>query len=376
MSYQKLFETDISMDAVKAWKAQGKKAVGTLCCHIPDEIIRAADVLPIRFRATGCVDASDGESWMSSFSCSYAKSILQYWLDGKYDLDGVVASDGCMMPSRVFDNIEYIDAKKDGGKLFMHQIGTPRITSFDLNYSYYKDELLELIENLEKFSGVKVTDEKLIEYVDKYNEARRLVQQVLELRKADHPVINGQDALKITIAFADNKIEDYIEMLKEFLADAKNRQPVGDYRARLMFIGSSLDNPDYLKVVEDKGGLFVADANCYGSRPFVGQCEIDKSDVVGSIAKYYLDRLVCPRMMTNRVELHEYIINTAKEYKCDGVIYAKMQYCECWGGESVLLEDELKEAGIPLLTVEREQHLANAGQLAIRAEAFMEMIEK
>ena len=374
MSYQKLFETEISSEAAKAWKAQGKKAVGTLCCHVPDEILRAADVLPIRMRATGCVDASEGESWMSSFSCSFAKAILQYWLEGVYDLDGIVASDGCMMPSRVYDNAQYIDAKKNGS-LFFHQIGAPRINTNDLTYSYYVDELKELIERLEAFSGVKVTDEKLIEYVNKYNEARRLVQQILELCKADHPVVNGQDCLKITMSYTDYPIEEYIEMLKAFLADANNRAPITEYRARLMIIGSALDNPDYLKVIEDKGGLFVCDALCFGSRPFVGQCEIKNGDVIGSIASYYLDRLVCPRMMSNRVELHDFIIETAKEYKCDGIIYSKLQYCECWGGESVLLEDELKAAGIPLLTVEREEHLANAGQLAIRAEAFMEMIE-
>jgi len=165
-------------------------------------------------------------------------------------------------------------------------------------------------------------------------------------------------------------------MLKEFLADAKNRKPYTEQRARLMIIGSALDDPGYLKIVEDKGGIFVADALCFGTRAFPGQLEVDNKDVLGSIAKYYLERLVCPRMMDDRATLHEYIINTAKEYKVDGIIYEKMQYCECWGGESVLLEDELKEAGIPLLTVEREEHLANAGQLAIRAEAFIEMIEK
>lgn len=373
MSYQKLFKTEISSEAAKAWKAQGKKAVGTLCCHVPDEIIRAAGILPIRMRATGCVDSSDGEVWMSSFSCSFARSILQYWIDGVYDLDGIVASDGCMMPSRVFDNAEYIE-KKNGKDRFFYQIGAPRIAN-DLTLSYYVDELKELIERLEKFSGVKVTDEALKEYIAKYNEARRLVREVLELRKEENPVLNGQDWLSITMAYTDYPVEEYIEMLKEFLAEAKSRKPYTDHRARLMIIGSALDDPGYLKIVEDKGGIFVADSLCFGSRAFTGELEI-KGDVLTSIADYYLNRLVCPRMMDDRIELHKYIIDTAKEYKVDGIIYEKMQYCECWGGESVLLEDELKAAGIPLLTVEREEHLANAGQLAIRAEAFIEMIEK
>lgn len=374
MSYQKLFDSKISSETAKAWKAQGKKAVGTICCHVPEEIIRAAGILPVRMRATDCVDSSDGEAWMSTFSCSFARSILQYWMDGTYDLDGIVASDGCMMPSRMYDNAEYID-KKNGKGRYYHQIGAPRIVN-DMTLGYYVDELKELMEGLEKLSGVKITDESLKEYIAKYNTSRKLIQEIAKLRMEDHPVINGQDFLNIVLASTNYPVEEYIEMLKEFLADAKNRKPYTDQRARLMIIGSALDDPGYLKIIEDKGGIFVADALCFGTRAFPGQLEVDDKDVLGSIAKYYLERLVCPRMMSNREELHDFIINTAKEYKVDGIIYEKMQYCECWGGESVLLEDELKAAGIPLLTVEREEHLANAGQLAIRAEAFIEMIEK
>lgn len=374
MNYQKLFETEISGESVKAWQAQGKKAVGVICCHMPEEILYAADVLPVRMRATGCTDYSTAETWMSSFSCTFAKSILQYWIDGVYKLDGVVATDGCLMASRLFDNAEHINKKEKRGEFFM-QIGAPRMANED-SIPFYKDELLDLIANLEKLTGNKVTDEKLKAAVAKQNEVRALIKQVYELRKEKHPVISGEDALKITMASCDISTDEYIELLKAFLADAKNRAPITDKRVRIMIIGSALDNPEYIKVIEDKGGLIVCDALCFGSRGYNDQLVVDDHDVLGSIANYYLTRIVCPRSLDNRAELHDHIIGMAKEYKVDGVIYEKMQYCECWGGESVLLEDELKTEGIPLLTVEREEHLANAGQLAIRAEAFIEMIEK
>ena len=141
-------------------------------------------------------------------------------------------------------------------------------------------------------------------------------------------------------------------------------------------IGSALDNPKYIETIENKGGLIVADTLCLGSMGFGDELVPDKNDVVGSIAAYYLDRIVCPRMIDNRDNLHELIINRAKEYKVDGLIYEKMQNCECWGGENTFLEPMLKEAEIPLLYLEREEKLANLGQLEIRAEAFVEMIEK
>ncbi|MEG2010336.1 MAG: 2-hydroxyacyl-CoA dehydratase family protein, partial [Oscillospiraceae bacterium] len=369
----KLFNSDISGEAVKAWKASGKKALGYVCCHVPEEVFYAADVLPVRLRATGCVDSNEAEAWMSSFSCSFARSILQYLMNGTYDLDGLVQSDGCMMATRILDNWEHV-SKKAGKSLFFHQIGAPRITN-DITVDYYKSEIAELVAALEKFSGNKITDASLKAACAKTNEMRALIAEIYDLRKAANPVITGEEVLKITLAECDMPIDEYIAALKEFLADVKTRKPV-EVRARLLVIGSALDNPEYLKVIEDKGGIVVADALCFGSKAFGPQIVVDDKDVLGSIASYYLTRNTCPRSLDNRPAIHKEILDLCKEYDVQGVIYEKMQNCECWGGESFYLEPALKAAGIPMLQLEREEHMANAGQLAIRAEAFVEMIEK
>lgn len=375
MDYQKLFETDISGESVKAWKAQGKKALGLICCHVPVEILEALDIMPVRMRATGVTESPDGDAWMSTFSCSFARGILQYWLNGTYDfLDGILTTDGCMMTARAYDNAEHVNNIEKKGKFFF-QIGAPRMYG-ELEQKFFINELKDLIEKLEEFSGNKLTDEKLKAAIAKQNEIRNLVQQVNSLRKEENPVISGSDALKIMLASSNFTSDEYIELLKAFLADAKNRAPITDKRARLMIIGSALDNPGYLDVIEEKGGLFVADDLCYGSKAFNYPLEVDDKDVLGSLAKYYLTRIVCPRMLDNRVALQKSIVDACKEYKIDGVVYQKMQYCECWGGESMYLEPDLKAINVPMLIVEREEHLANAGQLAIRAEAFVEMIEK
>lgn len=373
MSYQKLFDATICNESVKAWKASGKKAVGTVCCHVPCEIIYAAGVLPVRLRATGCVDSSDGEAWMSSFSCSFSRSILQYLINGTYDLDGLVQSDGCMMATRIHDNWKHVSGKQ-GKTQFFHQVDAPRICN-EQTIKFFKRELEELIEALEKFSGQKVTDEGMKAAVAVYNEIRELVAKVNELRKADKPVISGAEALALMIKVADYTPEEYIALLKEFLADAANRKPV-EGKARVMVIGSALDNPEYLKVIEEKGAIVVADDLCYGGRFFGDKLEIDDSDVVGSIARYYLTRNTCPRDLDNRPQIHKDIVAKCKEYNVQGVIYQRMQNCECWGGEVYYLEPDLKAAGIPMLLLEREEQMANAGQLAIRAEAFVEMLDK
>lgn len=374
MDYNKLFDAKISRESISVWRASGKKALGVVCCHVPQEILHAADVLPIRLRATGCEDYSEAEVWMSSFSCSFAKSILQYFIDNVYDLDGLVASDGCMQAVRIYDNWGAY-SKKIGKEQTLIEIGAPRMSSATTK-AYYKEELKILAAFLEKLTGNKITDEKLKKSVELYNEARGLVKKVLELQKAEFPVISGADALTLMLSENDMPIEEYIELLKAFLADVPNRKPLTEHRARLMIIGSALDDPRYIAAIENKGGLVVADTLCLGSMTFGDELKLRDDDIIGSIADYYLDRIVCPRMIDNRDKLHDFIVNRAKEYKVDGLLYTKMQNCECWGGENTFLEPVLKEAGVPVLYLEREEKFANIGQLEIRAEAFIEMVEK
>jgi len=74
--------------------------------------------------------------------------------------------------------------------------------------------------------------------------------------------------------------------------------------------------------------------------------------------------------------LYEMIIGMVKEFKVDGIVYAKLRNCQVWGSENLYFEEDLKSANIPLLVVEREEIMTNAGQLAVRAEAFIEMVEE
>lgn len=374
MDYQKLFDSEISTEAISQWRRSGRKAIGIVCGHVPFELFHAAGALPVRLRATGCEDYGKAEVWMTSFGCSFAKSVLQYLIDGVYELDGLVASDGCMLSARIYDNWKYI-SKKEGRGQFIYEIGAPRKFS-PTTLEFYEQELTDLIKLLEELTGNTVTDEKLIESVELYNQARRLFGRAMALRKADNPVISGSDALKLALAMTNMPVEEYIELLGAFLDDAESLPSITGHRARLLMIGSAVDNPEYLGIIEKKGGLIVADELCLGSLMLGDELPLDRERPLGSIAEYYLKRIVCPRMVDNRDKLHEHVVQKALEYRCDGVIYEKMQNCECWGGENYFLEPALKEKGIPILYVEREQKLSNTAQLEIRAEAFIEMIER
>jgi bzd-type benzoyl-CoA reductase N subunit len=364
------FDAGLPNPAIEAWKKNGGKVVGTICCHVPEEIIHAAGLLPVRLRGTGCTDDSEAEVWMSSWSCSFVRACTEYILNGTFDfLDGLVCSDGCIMAQRIFDNAGVI---KKG--LYQQLVLAPRLNQ-ESSVRFYREELQTFKEGMEKLSGNTVTEEKLKKSIELYNETRRLIQALYALRKADAPVISGAECLNITLASMSMPKEIFNQKLGAFLREAETRRPITGFDARLMVLGSALDDPAYIKVIEDKGGLVVTDIQCYGSRYLWEPVVLSGGDVLADLAGSYLSRPVCPRMTAMHGELYDLMRTMVSDYKVDGVVFARMKNCDMWAGETIYIEGKFKRDKIPLLTLEREEIMTNVGQLAVRAEAFIEMLE-
>ena len=369
----KQLKSDISSERIEQWRAEGKKALGMVCCHVPFEILHAANTLPVRLRATDCKDCSEGAACVGDDSCGFLTSILQYLIDGTYELDGLVTSNGCGVSSSVITNWKII-TERNGKPQFLYELIAPRMANSSAA-GYLASELDELREQLEALTGTKITKEKLKKSIDTYNEARRLVKQVYDLHKAQFPVVSGAETLKITLAATQMPIEEYIEFLKEVLVELENREPLKDFKARIMLAGSALDDPEYVKAIEDCGLLVVADLNSFGLRFLHDELIYDENDIAGSVAKYYLTRASCPRMIDGSDDIHEYILAAAQEYSVDGVIIVRMQHCGKLDVETYVLEDLFKQQDIPSISLERQVLMSQQGQLQLRVEAFRELLE-
>ncbi len=356
-------------DSVTVWKDQGKKVIGFMCSYFPEEVIHAAGMLPFRLRGGSCNQTSCSDSVMSNYSCSFARSCLESAMNGTFGfLDGLVAQDSCAQMERLYDNWRFRTPLS-----FMHLLHLPYKNS-DAGVEWYQHEITALIESLEKAFQVRITSENLSRAIDVYNETRTLLRSLYELRRSGNPPVTGSQTQRILLAATSMPREEYNELLRAALLEMRSAEPVRDVRARLMLIGSSLDDPNFIKIIEDQGGLVVTDALCFGGRYFREPVD-NQGDPLRALAGSYLGRPKCPRMMNEHIPLLGYITDMVKEYRVDGVIFQKMKFCNFWGGESLFLEKRLKEFGIPFLPIEREQVLMNEAQIATRVEAFIEMIE-
>jgi len=353
---------------LRNWKDQGKKIVGYFCSTVPEELITAAGFIPFRMRATGSTSTEESDAYYSSINCSFPRHCFNLALIGEFEfLDGIVCVNSCDHVRRIYDNW-----KRFVPVDFIEVMSLPRKTGPD-QVAWYRDEIAMLKEKIEKQFGVEISNETLFKAIKLHNETRRLQKQLYELRKQEKPPITGAETLAVMVAGTAMPKEQYNEMLRELLDELSGTEGPGGYRARLLIVGGILDDPAYINVIEDQGGLVVTDSTCFGTRNMWTEVDESLNDPCEALAKWYLaDRPSCPRMYGEHDNRAKYIIDMCREFNCDGVIGERLMFCDSWLVEHYMLGQDLKAEGIPMLKLDREYLTSGIGQLRTRIQAFLE----
>ncbi|MHA1311112.1 MAG: 2-hydroxyacyl-CoA dehydratase subunit D [Candidatus Helarchaeota archaeon] len=370
LDFIKLSQT-IYNDYIDNWKKNNKKVYGYYCSYIPEEVLYAMEILPFRIRGTGCNDTALADSILSHFNCSFVRCTLNLVMEGKYDfLDGMIFSNSCDHVRRQYDIWNHKIMKgKDFPLIFL---SIPhKITEAGL--AWLKEEYSLLIKKLEDDQKKAFDEDNLIDIINIFNKNRQLLKSVLKFKTAKEPKLKGSEFCKIMIANSSIPKEDSNNELEKVIETLKERENLKDYKARFMLVGSYVDNPDFYKIFEDVGGLIVTDSLCYGLRYFWNEIKVSKEPLLEVINSYY-NKISCPRMMDQHQQRLDFIKGQIKESNVDGVILERMEFCDLHGVDNMLLQHELEDIGIPVLSLDREYLLSDIARFKTRAEAFIEQI--
>jgi len=348
----------------------GRRAVAYTCSYVPVPLVSAGGLIPVRMRAPGISGTPMADTYMSSVTCPYTRSILEFALDGCYaDIDGWIFTGSCDHLRRLYDNLEYLE-KPD----FNFMLDLPHKTS-GAALDWYTDELRDLAASLSVEFDVDTGNAALEKSISEYNDFLSIMRKIADLRKTENPPITGADFHALIVACSTSPLDAIMEPLGELAGTLEGKQGTGSPRARLLVAGSHISEPDYIGIIESTGGLVVADRHCFGSVPGLEPLPAG-GDPVRSMAEYYLRRISCPRMMEEFDARVGAILEAVNEYRADGVILETMKFCDCWGVESSPLTAALREAGVPALRLEREYATTGEGQVRTRVQAFMESLGK
>lgn len=226
---------------------------------------------------------------------------------------------------------------------------------------------------MEQLTGNKVTDEQLKKEIKSSNEIRKLFHRLYELRKKDPSPINGTDVLKILqkqYFLSKDELKKSLNMLIDEVEEVDHRN---EHMPRIMISGCPMSggNTKVPEIVESRGGVIVAEESCTGTRSFWDPVDENKDPML-ALAQRYI-KIPCSCMSPNERRI-DHILELAREFRVDGVVYYTLQFCHGYNIEKYKVQQALKDAGIPMLFIETDYSNSDVEQIGVRVDAFMEMI--
>lgn len=352
----------------REWKNKtGGKVVGYFCTYVPEEILYAAGVLPVRI--LGSHEPQDvTEPHIFGMYCPFCRDCLAQGLKGRYDyLDGIMIAQSCLHIRQTFTSWKLhipID--------FSYYLPMPNNVQSKRALPYLTGELRVLKEALEKWTGKAITDEDLNRGIEIMNKSRKLTRELYELRKQPNPALTGLEAMYAVVASQMVDKKDYNETLQGILEKLPQRPVEKDSKVRLMILGSEDDDTEFLQMVESLGAIFVVDDHCTGSRYFWNEVTPNQNPLE-AIASRYVERVPCPSKDWPQRTRMEHIKKLAQDWEVQGAIVIQQKFCDPHELDIPATIESLKQIGIPAQFLEFDVTVP-VGQFKTRVEAFLEML--
>ena len=364
--------------AIKSVRDQGKKFVGFYCVFAPQELIVAADAVPVTLCATKEEPIADGEKYLPRNFCPLIKSSY-----------GFAITEKCAF----FNNSEFIigETTCDGKKKMFELMATfkptvvlevPQSAKGETQKKYWRSEVARCKEEIEKRLGVTITEEKMKAAIKELNEQRALMRELASLNTAIPAPLSGMDMLKVMWArnftfdraAFNQQVKDLIAELKTMKAKGEGALPKTAKRIIVTGVPTGVGAEKVLKIIEESGAAVVYIENCSGMKQYLHDVATTGSPLDAIADKYLETPCSCMSPNTGRLEL---LAKLAKEYHADGIIDVTWVGCHTYNVESRMLKDYLaKHGNVQLLQIETDYSQGDAGQIKTRVEAFLEMAQK
>ncbi len=356
-------------DYAKAWKERtGGKVMGYFCTYVPEEILYAADILPVRI--LGSHEPQDvTEPHIFAMFCPFCRDCLAQGLKGRFDyLDGIMIAQSCLHIRQAYTSWD-IHIPTD----YSYYLPHPMHVQSPHAIPYLREELVQFKTSIEKWIGRTITDEDLRNGIELMNTNRRLMKQVYELRKSVNPPLTGLEAMYMVVSSQTTDKSDHSQTLETLLQELPSRN-LGDPGERVMILGSENDDTEFISMVENLGATFVIDDHCTGTRYF--QEEVDPAgDPLTAIAERYVKRVPCPSKDWPERTRVDHIVRMAKDYDVQGAIIIQQKFCDPHELDIPIIKETLEKNGLSTLFLELDVTVP-IGQFKTRVEAFLEIIRE
>jgi benzoyl-CoA reductase/2-hydroxyglutaryl-CoA dehydratase subunit BcrC/BadD/HgdB len=357
-------------------KKNGGKVVGAFCTYVPEEIVMALGASCVGLCSGAEVATEAAEQYLPHNTCSLIKSSLGFKL-GKvcpyFEVSDLVIGETTCDGKK-----KYYEILDEFANVYVMELPQKKE---EADRAFWRVEVRRMVAKIEELTAQRLEPGKLKEAVKVVNDKRRALLRLSEVRKSAPPVISGKDALLINqIAFLDEPVrfaKKVNELCDELEKRAANGEGVADAAApRILLSGCPMAIPNWKlpHIVETSGAVVVMEELCTGTRYYdnlVADYAEDLDKILDNVAGRYLE-IDCAVFTPNEKRAKN-IVQLAADYNADGVIYYALLFCAPYTVEAYKVKKALEDAGVPFLYVETDYSQGDAGQIATRVQAFLEM---
>jgi benzoyl-CoA reductase/2-hydroxyglutaryl-CoA dehydratase subunit BcrC/BadD/HgdB len=368
---------------LEAARASGAKVVGWLGYNIPEELIHALGLIPVRL-GTGGDDrlVEVGSRWISTKNCVFTRQAVGLFAeqtDPYVRNSDVVAVDAtCLQLFRLSEIIEYYFKAKTV------VLGVPRNFYQPEGIEYFRHEVQGFAQELEAIAGQALSPDRLRASIALYDAIRATTAALYRHQAADDAVISWRQVYEVVQAGYYLDRAEYAGLLSDLLAEVEEKRLDAAYPKvpdgpRVFISGSVIPPGDnkLLDILESFGARIVGDDLWSGFAPAIGVDIV--APTLPDLADAYIKRLphgalpYLDQASDRRIANLKALI---REFRVRGVVYHSLRYCDAYTFKTVETKNILKAIGIPLLDIHTEYAGSDFEAIRTRAEAFLEMVRE
>jgi len=365
---------DLSFATVREWKARtGGKAVAYFPVYAPVELLHACEILPVGLNGAGDnLDLQHADARFGSFICSIVKSTLEMGLTERLDvLDGFLFSSICDSAR----NLCWV-MKRNLPQMYLDFLHLPHNPNSRSSVDYLASEYRRLGRELEKISGVRLSDERLRRSIALYNRNRELVRQLYELRRQSPHLLRTSELYLLVRAGNFLPVEEHARILELAVERFPWRPGKPRDSVRVVVEGSFCEQPPLtlIRLLEEAGCYVVEDDFSLGQRWFESAVP-ETGDPVEQLADSYLNRSVYSSVRHDfRKPRWAGLEEKVRRTQADAVLFLIAKFCEPAYFDYVMFKQKLEQTGTPHLLLEFEEKMFTFERLRTEVETFVESL--
>lgn len=352
---------------VKHMEETGQKAIGCMPLYVPEELVSAAGMIPVGVWGTD-TELSEAKTYFPAFICSILQTTLEAALNGEYDiLSGMMIGNYCDSLKCMGQNFKL--AVKD---IEFIPVTIPQNRKMDAGKEFLKSQYKMVIEQLEKISGNKITDEALDKAIEIHDEHRKIMNEFTMLASqypSEITPIKRNYVMK-SAYIMDKK--QHTEKVKELISEIKMLAPDQFNGKRVITTGIIADSEDLLKILEENNIAIVGDDIAHESRQY-RTLTPDANTPMDRLAEQFANK-ECSTLYDPEKKRGKYIVDMAKERKANGIIFVMTKFCDPEEYDYPQMKKDFEEAGIPHVLIETDMQMKNYEQARTAIQAFSETL--